>query len=633
MPTLETAAGNGQVYVDKLSPTGSESTESFNTYYDFFSTEPLPEYARFLSEESGASDVHSAQVYVRLGPSGERIDLNSIADTSFASNSSSQAVSNPFSISQNSQTLDVNLTQTLTDIESEGVRIGGQLAQVYTFSNPTDSEVYIEFFRTADIDVNGSGSLEDDGGGFQTIDGLDWIFETDTTVDTKTETELIAIRIEGGSDIPEGSYGFDEYDEVTETNPLSTRVASGDNLLNNVLGDDDEDKLVDVGNGKDLALARGKFLRIAPGQSDSLIVFTAYGKLSVDQLTELTNTTLTLAPTASDILTVNSTSEDTQIKFSVDSNTTSKTVEIVAVITDDAEGSIEGISIGEEGYAEAELSRSKTIFSVLSEKSIESLDIERILDVSNDKFINFKVLQDGGLGDLINSTIPVSALSGAKLGNADGLSGIQYTPLSNDSYQLNFRMPEGDNSFESIQITATLGNFEQALGANVQGQNSDSELIDLRDITTPTVTATFDVYREALFSNVVGFYTVENEAGQVFNENDELLYPGDEGYIRAALNNRIDVALSSTNGQHATYTAEVETGQLLATFITRDQSFADILSNTGADNPVVFFSYAGANTDGADHVRLLGSNTFGFEDMVGGGDLDFDDLVVKTTIS
>ncbi|MEL6778214.1 MAG: hypothetical protein AAFO06_13250, partial [Cyanobacteria bacterium J06597_16] len=79
MPTLETAAGNGQVYVDKLSPTGSESTESFNTYYDFFSTEPLPEYARFLSEESGASDVHSAQVYVRLGPSGERIDLNSIA--------------------------------------------------------------------------------------------------------------------------------------------------------------------------------------------------------------------------------------------------------------------------------------------------------------------------------------------------------------------------------------------------------------------------------------------------------------------------------------------------------------------------------------------------------------------------
>jgi hypothetical protein len=37
----------------------------------------------------------------------------------------------------------------------------------------------------------------------------------------------------------------------------------------------------------------------------------------------------------------------------------------------------------------------------------------------------------------------------------------------------------------------------------------------------------------------------------------------------------------------------------------------------------------GANTDGMDHVKLLGDNTFGFEDTSGGGDQDFDDVVVK----
>ncbi|MDJ0693755.1 MAG: DUF4114 domain-containing protein [Mastigocoleus sp. MO_167.B18] len=40
----------------------------------------------------------------------------------------------------------------------------------------------------------------------------------------------------------------------------------------------------------------------------------------------------------------------------------------------------------------------------------------------------------------------------------------------------------------------------------------------------------------------------------------------------------------------------------------------------------------GANSDGADHIHLLGDNTFGFEDLRGGGDESFDDLVVKMNL-
>ena len=45
----------------------------------------------------------------------------------------------------------------------------------------------------------------------------------------------------------------------------------------------------------------------------------------------------------------------------------------------------------------------------------------------------------------------------------------------------------------------------------------------------------------------------------------------------------------------------------------------------------VFFSHAGAN-DNNDHARFLGDNTFGFEDLAGLGDRDYNDIVVKFAV-
>ncbi len=49
--------------------------------------------------------------------------------------------------------------------------------------------------------------------------------------------------------------------------------------------------------------------------------------------------------------------------------------------------------------------------------------------------------------------------------------------------------------------------------------------------------------------------------------------------------------------------------------------FAEVKGNT-------FFGFAAANTDGISHFRVLGTNMFGLEDMLGGGDRDFDDNVL-----
>jgi hypothetical protein len=45
-----------------------------------------------------------------------------------------------------------------------------------------------------------------------------------------------------------------------------------------------------------------------------------------------------------------------------------------------------------------------------------------------------------------------------------------------------------------------------------------------------------------------------------------------------------------------------------------------------------YTAFIGANPDKTEHIRLLGDNTFGFEDMFGGGDRDYNDLIIKATI-
>ena len=40
-----------------------------------------------------------------------------------------------------------------------------------------------------------------------------------------------------------------------------------------------------------------------------------------------------------------------------------------------------------------------------------------------------------------------------------------------------------------------------------------------------------------------------------------------------------------------------------------------------------YFSFAAANSDGLAHFREFGNGTIGLEDLYGGGDKDFDDLI------
>ena len=97
------------------------------------------------------------------------------------------------------------------------------------------------------------------------------------------------------------------------------------------------------------------------------------------------------------------------------------------------------------------------------------------------------------------------------------------------------------------------------------------------------------------------------------------------------------MSLSSSNKTTSRYQFEIEGGQMLSAFIVVDGTIDEYLAAAAtadtSDDLHIFFTHMGVNADSGDHVKLLGDNTFGFEDTMGGGDGDFDDIIVKAIFS
>ncbi|MEO0934374.1 MAG: DUF4114 domain-containing protein, partial [Cyanobacteria bacterium J06641_2] len=151
------------------------------------------------------------------------------------------------------------------------------------------------------------------------------------------------------------------------------------------------------------------------------------------------------------------------------------------------------------------------------------------------------------------------------------------------------------------------------------------ELIDLRDVTG-SVDVSVDVHREAAFDNLIGFYQVTDSDGGIDTTGDGIadVNVGDAGYKQAALNNRIESLdlLGTEDGVTTTFNGTFDGGNIIASFMIVDGTVEEALDGTKE----TYFSYLGANTDGTDRIRLLGENTFGYEDLT---DNDFNDVIVE----
>ncbi|MBE9070515.1 DUF4114 domain-containing protein, partial [Leptolyngbya cf. ectocarpi LEGE 11479] len=155
--------------------------------------------------------------------------------------------------------------------------------------------------------------------------------------------------------------------------------------------------------------------------------------------------------------------------------------------------------------------------------------------------------------------------------------------------------------------------------------NDDASIIDLTGLAGATVNVEFSVYREAKRNNTVKFYATDSADGGIVVDPllGTELRPGDSGYKEAALARQLEVELTGENNQVSNFAATLTGGQFLSSFL--------IIDSGDATAGEILFSHAGANNNN-NHVQLLGDNVFGFEDIIGLGDRDFNDVVVEFAV-
>ncbi|OKH54687.1 hypothetical protein NIES2101_05820 [Calothrix sp. HK-06] len=301
-----------------------------------------------------------------------------------------------------------------------------------------------------------------------------------------------------------------------------------------------------------------------------------------------------------------------------------KSVNELSVFTvDDAQGTINGIAPGAAGYAQAAFARAKVICSPIANlpQGFSFDDLSSVLEFSSSTNIRFY---------MVNNSTTNAVLSGQSSYNEvifSSSTNFQTLDMGDDGFELDFKDTKKGGNFK-VKIKATDG--ELPLGSNLQGK-SQGELLDFREVKTK-IKAEFKLHREAAFDNLIGFYRVNDENGGIDTNNDGTidLRPEDALYAQAAVKARVSgMDMSVTNQTTATFSGIFEAGAIFAPFIIANGTADALLDSDTANDPKFYCSFLGANTGKASHVRLLGTNTFGFEDQAMGGDKDYNDVICQ----
>ena len=248
--------------------------------------------------------------------------------------------------------------------------------------------------------------------------------------------------------------------------------------------------------------------------------------------------------------------------------------------------------------------RAQTLFSTLESKDVTlppaGSAFARDLQLINGQSLRFFEVVDASLEQLSSlSDSRFRRLSSAAFANGQ----VAFSSTSGVSFSLSL-------------LPSDLG--LNALISTAQGR---APVLDLSAFTAAqSLSGSVVLGREADFNSSAGFYRSLDANGTVIAADGiTRLRPGDSAYAAEALRSSNLIAqLGNLAVADNQTTSRSFSGLSGGSFLA---PFAQVNGNT-------FFAYGAASTDGISHFRALGNNLFGLEDIVGGGDRDFDDLVI-----
>ena len=318
--------------------------------------------------------------------------------------------------------------------------------------------------------------------------------------------------------------------------------------------------------------------------------------------------------TTTDVFNMPANGSKLNVSLQVKSNAVS---EVGVFVVDNSSGAIRGVLPGAPGYEQLALEQigrgnGRVIASNLaylpSGFKLNLGDLTRILPFAADSNLRFYSLAAGTTtDDALNGK---GAFQFSKVQQVKDLGGGQFTA-----------------DFKDLALNITTSTTAIPTATSLQG-GKQSEVLDLRDSLTAggALKASFTVSRDAALDNLLGFYVVDDQTGRIGS-----LTPSDAGYLQAAMATRVpNLNLRVANQATAVFDTQLTTGKLYAPFMVIQDTVEGVLA--GRTNQV-YFPYASANPDKLDHIRLLGNNVFGFEDLGGGGDRDFNDMLVKVQLT
>jgi hypothetical protein len=227
-----------------------------------------------------------------------------------------------------------------------------------------------------------------------------------------------------------------------------------------------------------------------------------------------------------------------------------------------------------------------------------------------------------------------------KLPNSDGnhpngtdnIEGISFGPKLADGRQSIVLV--SDNNFGATQFTQvlSLGLDLNLIGTKSQGL-AEGRMIDLTDYPGKSLKVDTTTQGDAVYNNNIGFYAIEDTSGMIKLANGSTLKPGDANYAIEAIKS----AVLQAGKIDSKLNQDITGGKIYAPVVVAQGSLADFVSKNptnGGDGKTIhaYFNYLGANPDKFDHFKLIGNNTFAVEDLYGGGDQDFNDLIVNMNI-